>query len=47
VLHFGLGSETSVDVRVTWVDGTTTEVLGVPASTLATPRLVVNPAACP
>jgi hypothetical protein len=47
VLHFGLGSATSVDVEVTWVDGTTTETLGVPASTPANPRLVVNPAACP
>jgi hypothetical protein len=48
VLHFGLGSETSVDVVVDWVDGSPqTVVPGVPASTLAIPRLVVNPAACP
>jgi hypothetical protein len=41
VLHFGLGSETSVDVRVTWVDGTTTSVLGQAANQ----RILID--ACP
>ncbi len=32
VLHFGLGAVTSVDIRVTFVDGSTTTRLGVAAN---------------
>ncbi len=41
VLHFGLGPRATVDVEVTWIDGTTTTQAGVTANQ----RLVID--ACP